>query len=96
LSSIPSELYIHAHYIKIIPLRYRHLEEDTLQQCFLFPFSSDINIRIEYVDLPHDIIQGMDKIMETLDNIYRNKIVCVGCTEITLVMSIFHYSFVCL
>ena len=63
------ELHIHAHYIKIIPFRYRQLEEDTLQQCFLCPFSSEINIRIEYVDLPHNIIQWMDKIMETLDNI---------------------------
>jgi hypothetical protein len=47
----------------------RQLEEDTLQQCFLFPLSSEINIRMEYVDLPHNIVQGMDKIMETLDNI---------------------------
>ena len=27
---------------------------------------------------------------------YRNKTVCVGCTERTLVVSIYHYSFVCL
>ena len=27
---------------------------------------------------------------------YRNKTVCVGCTEPSLVVSIFHYSFVCL
>jgi hypothetical protein len=27
---------------------------------------------------------------------YRNKTVCVGCTGITLFVSIFHYSFVCL
>jgi hypothetical protein len=41
------ELHIYAHYIKIIPLHYRQLEEDTLQQCFLFPLSSEINMRIE-------------------------------------------------
>jgi len=36
----------------------------------------------------------MDKSMETLRQ-YRNKTVCVGCTERTLVVSIFPYSFVC-
>ena len=38
-------------------------------------------------------IQEMDKIMEILDSI---RIDCVGCTERTLVGSIFLYSFVCL
>jgi hypothetical protein len=38
-------------------------------------------------------IQGMDKIMETLDII---GIDCFGCTERTLVESIFLYSSVCL
>jgi hypothetical protein len=63
------ELNINAHYMKIIPLHFRQLEEDTLQQCFLFPLSSEVNIRIEYIYLPHNIIQGVDKIMETLYSI---------------------------
>jgi len=42
----------------------------------------------------HSDIQGMEKIMETRE--YRNKIPCVGCTERTLVVSVFFYSFVCL
>jgi len=40
-------------------------------------------------------IQEMDKIMENIRHCW-NKTVCVGCTERTLVLSIFHYSFVCL
>ena len=39
--------------------------------------------------------KGMDKTMETTHNIGK-KTVCFGCTERTVVVSIVHYSFVCL
>jgi len=39
-------------------------------------------------------IQEMDKIMKTLDTIGIK--LFVGCTERILLVSIFHYSFVCL
>jgi len=39
-------------------------------------------------------IQGIAKIMETLDNVGIK--LCVGCTKRALVLSIFCFSFVCL
>jgi hypothetical protein len=52
------------------------------------------NIRTYILTCTRTNVQGMDKNNGNTRQ-YRNKTVCVGCTESTLVVSIVRYFFVC-